>query len=184
MESLQKPLFPLVSFNPCARGLRHGKGAAEVREEVVLQTKVRARSLSAPLWPLHLNILLISANRLFICRLRFNSPVSVPPTLSWQARVCVKAVSQDWANGSRSAVSLACVEGICILKTELIPFLWSALVGSCPRSVFCPSSPPPSLLEGISEQRGPWVRAGSTDLACRGAGCSLCSHTATQGDPG
>lgn len=33
-------------------------------------------------------------------------------------------------------MSLACVKGICILKTELIPFLWSALVGSCPRSVF------------------------------------------------
>lgn len=97
--------------------------------------KVRARSLSPPLWPLHLNILLISANQLFICRPRFNSPVFIPLTLSWQARVCVKAVSQDWAIGSRSAVSLACVEGICILKTELIPFLWSALVGSCPRRV-------------------------------------------------
>lgn len=145
--------------------------------------KVRARSLSPPLWPPHLNILLISANQLFICRPRFNSPVFVPLTLSWQARVCVKAVSQDWATGSRSAVSLACVEGICILKTELIPFLWSALVGSCPRSIL-PSSPPPLLLEGISEQRGPWVRAGSTDLACRRPGCSLCSHVATQGDPG
>lgn len=63
-------------------------------------------------------------------------------------------------------MSLSCVEGICILKMELIPFLWSALVGSCPRSVLL-SSPPPSLLEGISEQRGPWVRAGSRELACR-----------------
>lgn len=31
--------------------------------------------------------------------------------------------------------SSACVKGICILKMELIPFLWSALVGSCPRSI-------------------------------------------------
>lgn len=145
----------------------------------MLHTKVRARSLSPPLCPLHLSILLISANRLFVCRLRFNSPESVPPTLSWQARVCVKAVSQDWANGSRSAVSLACVEGICILKTELIPFLWSALLGSCPRSVLpVLSSPPPSLLEGISEQRGLWVRAGSTDLACRDL-AAVSAHTQT-----
>lgn len=149
----------------------------------MLQTKVRARSLSPPLCPLHLSILLISANRLFVCRLRFNSPRSVPPTLSWQARVCVKAVSQDWANGSRSAVSLACVEGICILKTELIPFLWSALAGSCPRSVL-PVLSSTLAVGGDFRTKRAVGQGWGHGPGMQGPGCSLCSHTATQGDPG
>lgn len=121
-RSLQKPFFPLVSACPCAKGLGHGKGAAEIGEEVVLETKVGARSLSPSLWPLHLNVLLISANRLFICRLRFNSPVFVPPTLSWQARAYVKAVSQDWANGSGSACELGVCQGDLHFEDGANPF--------------------------------------------------------------
>lgn len=88
----------------------------------MLETKVGARSLSPSLWPLHLNVLLISANRLFICRLRFNSPVFVPPTLSWQARAYVKAVSQDWANGSGSACELGVCQGDLHFEDGANPF--------------------------------------------------------------
>lgn len=62
---------------------------------------------------------------------------------------------------------MACVEGICILKTELIPFLWSALVGSCPRSVL-PSSPLSTLAVGGDFRTKRAVgQGGSTELACR-----------------
>lgn len=121
-RSLQKHLFPLESVCPCARGLGRGKGAAEIEEEVVLQTKVGVRSLSPSLWPLHLNVLLISANRLFICWLHFNSLVLIPPTLSWHACACVKAVSQDWANGSRSACELGVCQGDLHFEDRANPF--------------------------------------------------------------
>lgn len=105
-----------------------------------------ARSLSASLWPLHLNVLLISANRLFICRLRFNSPVFIPPTLSWQARACVKAVSQDWANGSRIACELGVCQGDLHFEDRANPFSMVCTHRQLPQKRFaCPLLHPPCL---------------------------------------
>ena len=183
-RSLQKPLFPLASSCTCARGLGHGKGAAEIGEDVVLQTKVGARSLSPSLWPLHLNVLLISANRLFICRLRFNSLVFIPPTLSWQACACVKAVSQDWANGSRSACELGVCQGDLHFEGGGNPFSMVRACRQLPQKHFaCPLLHPPYRRRFQNKEGGgsgvgaPTWRSG--DLAP-----ALCSHTASQGDPG
>lgn len=101
----------------------------------MLQTKVGARSLSLSLWPFRLNVLLISANRLFICSLRFNSPVFIPPTLSWQACACVKAVSQDWANGSRSACELGVCQGDLHFEDGANPFSMGRTRRQLPRSI-------------------------------------------------
>ena len=105
----------------------------------MLQTKMGARSLSPPLWPLHLNVLLISANRLSICRLRFNALVFIPPTLSWQACACVKAVSQDWANGSRSACELGVRQGDLHFEDRANPFSMVRTCRQLPQKRFaCP----------------------------------------------
>lgn len=98
----------------------------------MLQNKVGARSLSPSLWPFRLNVLLISANRLFICSLRFNSPVFIPLTLSWQACACV---SQDWANGSMSACELGVCQGDLHFEDGANPFSMVRTRRQLPRSI-------------------------------------------------
>lgn len=138
----------------------------------MLQTKVGARSLSPSLWPLCLTVLLISANRLFLCRLCFNSPVFLPPTLSWQACACVKALSQDWASGSRSPWELGVCQGDLHFEDRANPFSMVPTRRQLPQKRFSLSSPPPSLLMGISGQRGRQIRSGSINWACRRPGSS------------
>lgn len=166
-RSLSSFCCQLLPSTLCARRLGHGKG-----EQVVLRTKVGVRSLSPSLWPLCLNILLISADQLFICWLHFNSLVFIPLILSWQACVCVKALSQDWANGSRSACKPGVCQGDLHFEDRVNPFSMVRTRRQLPQKRFALSSPLASPLMGISEQRGQQVRAGSTNLVHNRPGSS------------
>lgn len=122
------------------------------------------RSLSPSLWLLCLSILLVSTDRLFICRLYFSSLVFIPLLLSLQACACVKAVSQDWANGSSSACKPGMCQGDLHFEDRSNPFSVVRTRKQLPQKRFALSSPLASPLMGISEQRGQRVRAGSTNL--------------------
>lgn len=79
-----------------------------------------------------------------------------------------------------------CVEEICIVQMELIPFLRLALAGSCPRSFLPVPCLSPACLpfEGCLRPQETWGRVGAPTWHAGELAVVFCSHAASQGDPG